>query len=54
MAYFIRGTYGGSMKYLDGTEKEVLGINIGLLGFGVAFVFLLIGFAKAFSDKEKT
>ncbi len=41
MAFFIRGTYGGSMKYLDGTEKTVLGINIGLLGFGLVVVALL-------------
>lgn len=35
IAYFIRGSYGGSMKYLDGTEKLVFGINIGLFGFTI-------------------
>ncbi|SHJ08958.1 hypothetical protein [Aquimarina spongiae] len=41
IAFFIKDTYGGSMKYLDGSEKTLLGINIGLLGFGVAFLLLL-------------
>jgi hypothetical protein len=40
-AFIIRGTYGGSMKYLDGTEKTVLGINIGVLGFGLVIAALL-------------
>ncbi len=35
IAYFIRGSYGGSMKYLDGSEKLVFGINIGLFGFTI-------------------
>ncbi len=41
IAFFIKDTYGGSMKYLDGSEKTLLGINIGLLGFGIAFLLLL-------------
>jgi len=44
-AFALRGTYGGSMKYLDGSEKTVLGINIGLLGFGIVsaiFVVILV------------
>ncbi|GAB4234578.1 MAG: hypothetical protein Tsb0034_08290 [Ekhidna sp.] len=43
VAYSIQDLYGGSMKYLDGSEKVVLGINIGVLGFGVAIIFLIIG-----------
>lgn len=39
-AYLIKNIYGGSMKYLDGSEKTILGINIGVLGFGIAFVLL--------------
>jgi len=44
-AFFIRDLYGGSMKYLDGSEKTVVGINIGLLGFGVVVVLLLSAMA---------
>lgn len=39
-AFILKGFYGGSMQYLDGSEKTVLGINIGIVGFGFAFVVL--------------
>ncbi len=42
LAYALQGTYGGSMKYLDGSEKTLLGMNIGVLGFGLAFLFMLL------------
>lgn len=42
IAFALQDSYGGSMKYLDGSEKTVLGINIGLFGFGIAFALLLI------------
>jgi hypothetical protein len=42
VAYFLKGQYGGSMKYLDGSEKTVLGINLAILGFGIAFLFLIL------------
>ena len=42
IAFFLKDGYGGSMKYLDGSEKTILGINIGILGFGVAFLFLIL------------
>jgi hypothetical protein len=42
LAFLLKDGYGGSMKYLDGSEKTVLGINIGVLGFGVAFLFLIL------------
>lgn len=42
VAYVVRGEYGGSMSYLDGTEKLVLGMNLGLFGFGLTFLVLLI------------
>jgi len=35
VAYLIRDGYGGSMLHSDGTERLVLGINIGVLGFGI-------------------
>ena len=42
LAFFLRDSYGGSMKYLDGSEKTILGINIGILGFGIATLFLVV------------
>lgn len=41
LAFAIQELYGGSMKYLDGSEKTLLGINIGVLGFGMAFILVL-------------
>jgi len=41
LAYILQDFYGGSMKYLDGSEKTLLGINIGVVGFGIAFILLL-------------
>ncbi len=41
LAFCLKDFYGGSMKYLDGSEKTILGINIGILGFGIAFALLL-------------
>jgi hypothetical protein len=43
LAYVLQDFYGGSMQYLDGTEKTILGINIGVFGFGIAFILLLVG-----------
>ncbi len=40
-AFLIKDLYGGSMKYLDGSEKTVLDINIGVLGFGLALILLV-------------
>ncbi len=42
LAYILQDLYGGSMKDLDGSEKTLLGINIGVLGFGIAFTLLLV------------
>ncbi len=44
LAYALQETYGGSMKYLDGSEKTLFGINIGVLGFGIAFVLILMSY----------
>jgi len=44
LAFFIKDSYGGSMKYLDGSEKTLFGINIGVLGFGIAFSLIIISF----------
>lgn len=40
-AFIIRGSYGGSMKHLDGPEKLVLGINIGVLGFSIVTLLFI-------------
>ena len=42
LAFLLKDSYGGSMKYLDGSEKTALGINLGVLGFGIAFLFLIV------------
>jgi hypothetical protein len=49
-AYSLQNFYGGSMKYLDGSEKTILGINIGVVGFGLAFILLLATIKR---DKSK-
>jgi hypothetical protein len=51
LAYILQDFYGGSMKYLDGTEKTLLGVNIGVLGFGVAFILLLVTAQKDSNKK---
>lgn len=42
LAFFLKDGYGGSMKYIDGSEKTILGINLAILGFGIAFLFLIL------------
>ncbi|MCB0372581.1 MAG: hypothetical protein KDD31_06210 [Muricauda sp.] len=46
LAFALKGFYGGSMKYLDGSEKTLFGINIGIVGFGIAFLLLLTTFLQ--------
>jgi hypothetical protein len=41
VAFTLKDLYGGSMKYLDGSEKTILGINIGVVGFGLALMLLV-------------
>lgn len=43
LAFTMQDLYGGSMKYLDGSEKTLFDVNIGVLGFGLAV--LLSGLA---------
>ena len=42
LAYILQDLYEGSMKYLDGSEKTILGVNIGVVGFGLAFILLIL------------
>ena len=51
LTFFIKDGYGGSMKYLDGSEKTVLGINLAVLGFGIAFLFLLLSHVSTKTKK---
>jgi hypothetical protein len=52
LAYVIQNTYGGSMKYLDGSEKTIAGINIGVFGFGIAFLLLLVSLSKSLRKND--
>lgn len=55
LAFILKEFYGGSMKYLDGSEKTLMGINIGVLGFGIAFILLLLSLIiKNKSAQNKT
>ena len=51
-AYSIKDLYGGSMKYLDGSEKTVFEINIGVAGFGVAILLILVAMAVEYREKK--
>jgi hypothetical protein len=42
-AFAIQDSYGGSMKYLDGSEKTVFGINLGVVGFGLGSLTTILG-----------
>lgn len=41
-AYVIRAPYGGSMVHPDGSEKLLLGVNAGVVVFGLAAGFCLL------------
>lgn len=41
LAFAMQDLYGGSMKYLNGSEKTLFDINIGVVGFGLAFFLLM-------------
>ncbi len=47
LAFLLKDSYGGSMKFLDGSEKTIFGINIGILGFGIATLFLILSHVTA-------
>ena len=42
VAFIVQDTYGGSMKYLDGSEKTLLGVNVGVIGFGLVVMLLIM------------
>ncbi|MBH3426188.1 hypothetical protein [Pseudomonas alkylphenolica] len=45
MAYWLRDGYGGSMVLTDGSEKMILGINLGLFAYTLAIVMACIAVA---------
>lgn len=42
LAFVLRDYYGGSMLHSDGTERLLLGMNIGVFGFGFVLVVTLL------------
>ncbi len=42
VSFLLKDFYGGSMEFMDGSEKTLFGLNIGIVGFGLAFVLLII------------
>ena len=53
VAYLIKESYGGSMKYLDGSENTIGGINIGIVGFGTAFALIIASLLLGKDDIEQ-
>ena len=41
LAFILKEYYRGSMHNLDGSEKTLIGMNIGVFGFGIAFILVL-------------
>jgi hypothetical protein len=42
VAFVLQGTYGGSMQHMDGSEKTIFGLNLGVVGFGLVVVLLIV------------
>lgn len=42
LAYALRDSYGGSMVLSDGSEKLILGINLGLFAYTLAIILALL------------
>jgi len=40
VAFTLQESYGGSMQHMDGSEKIILGMNIGVAGFGLVAILL--------------
>lgn len=45
LAYGLRDVYGGSMVLSDGSEKMILGVNLGLFAYTLAIVLAAIAVA---------
>ena len=42
VAFSLKNTYGGSMKYLDGSENTLMGLNLGIVVFGLVAILLIL------------
>lgn len=51
LAYALRGSYGGSMVLSDGSEKMLLGLNLGLFAYSLAIILALLAL---YMDKTRT
>ncbi|MDU9403907.1 hypothetical protein RTH46_15555 [Pseudomonas sp. zfem004] len=51
LAYWLRDGYGGSMVLSDGSEKMIMGVNLGLLAYTLAIV--LAGIAVAIDRRQR-
>ena len=54
LAYVLRGAYGGSMQLSDGSEKMVLGINLGLFAYSLAIILALLALYLDRSSRVRT
>lgn len=51
MAYWLRDGYGGSMVLSDGSEKMILGVNLGLFAYTLAIA--LVGLALGLERRKR-
>lgn len=51
MAYWLRDGYGGSMVLSDGSEKMILGVNLGLFAYTLAIA--LVGIALGLERRKR-
>lgn len=51
LAYWLRDGYGGSMVLSDGSEKMIMGVNLGLVAYTLAI--LLAGAAVAIDRRDR-
>lgn len=54
LAYALRDSYGGSMVLSDGSEKLILGINLGLFAYTLAIILALLALYPQRSPSSAT
>ncbi|MEG0870646.1 MAG: hypothetical protein RSD49_21255 [Hafnia sp.] len=52
MAYWLRNGYGGSMVLTDGSEKMILGVNLGLFAYTLAIVLAAVAVAIEWRGRD--
>ena len=52
LAYWLRDGYGGSMVLSDGTEKLIMGMNMGLFAYALAII--LAGVAIMIDQRQRS